>query len=300
MRGPLISVVMPCHNACKTIGVAIFSVINQKYADLELIIVDDGSTDRTKEEIGLFSDERIRLISLQENAGIATALNVGLSDSKGRFIARMDADDVMEACRLGDQFFHMRLHGLAILGSAAEKFGAETGTMHAPESAKSIMDSMLVSNPFIHPTVMFDREAIGVELKYDAGFSCEEDYELWSRVVTDSNCENISYSTLKYRTAANSNANHPHKKRLKIRALRSFAARMGIESLAPIAELSEFQLSGFISAPNYARLVEYAHLAQQRDLPLLGWLQSSLIKRKNYADFLGWLNKSNRFLNYSF
>ena len=296
MHGPLISVVMPTYNSRKTVGIAIFSVINQRYKDFELIIVDDGSSDGVEAEVRLFSDKRIRFCPLETNCGISAALNVGIKEAKGRFVARMDSDDYMEDFRLVDQIKYMMSENLAIVGSAADKFGVDTGLMHPPESGQDIINSILVCNPFIHPTVMFDLEQLGSALFYNENFACEEDYELWSRIITPENCRNIGYSMLKYRVGSVSNANNPHKKRLNHLVLSQIASRFGISGVAPIDELNEFQIGGFIDAYAYAKLAEYARYAKLANAPRLGWIQEPLLKYRSYEEFFKWLNRTGRYV----
>ena len=90
---PKVSVVMPAYNYGRFLGEAIQSVLDQTFQDFELIVVDDGSTDNTKEVIGSFTDRRIKYI-YQQNRGVSTALNVGISASRGEYIALLDADDI--------------------------------------------------------------------------------------------------------------------------------------------------------------------------------------------------------------
>jgi glycosyltransferase involved in cell wall biosynthesis len=298
MKGPLISIIMAAWNAKATIGAAVLSVVNQQYWNWELIIVDDGSSDDLETELKMFEDDRIRYFRLIKNRGLAGALNVGLGHAKGRFVARMDADDYMEDFRLADQYKYMLLDGIAILGTGAEKFGAETGLMISPLKGPDIVNSLLVSNPFIHPTVMWDRAALPRDPRYNDEFRCEEDYELWSRIVERGNCANIDYSTLKYRTASNGNANHPQKKRLNQIVLTQFASRFGVLDVAPISELSEFQVAGYIDAPGYSKLAAYAKLAHARDLPRLGWLQEPLLNLADYREFFSLLNDVRQFTPY--
>src|ERR1700712_3692243 len=98
-----ISVLMTAFNAAPFIEEAIHSVLAQSFRDFEFIIVDDGSTDNTLELIASFNDPRIVCLS-QENRGIASALNYGLREAKGEYIARFDADDICYPHRLEKQY----------------------------------------------------------------------------------------------------------------------------------------------------------------------------------------------------
>ncbi len=91
---PEISALMSVYNGEKYIADAINSILNQTFRDFELIIVNDGSTDNTMEIIKNFKDERIRIFQLNQNVGVGAALNVGLSHIRGKYVAKVDADDI--------------------------------------------------------------------------------------------------------------------------------------------------------------------------------------------------------------
>ena len=238
--------------------------------------------------MSIFNDKRIKYIALRQNRGLSAALNIAITEATGRFLARMDSDDIMEPWRLDDQIRFMLQGKFSIVGSAATKFGIEHGLISPPSTGFDIFDSILVNNPFIHPTVLIDRDAFGDTFRYDESFRCEEDYELWSRLVTPNNCANIPYSTLKYRVAQNSNANNPFKKQLKLLCLQRLAARFHLNGIAPLDALAELQISGIVSNYAYQALKRYAELSQAKGLPKLGWIHKRLLRSKSYFDFLGW------------
>jgi len=282
--------VMPSYNCERTVAAAVLGLVNQLYRDWELIVVDDGSQTDIEPEIAQFDDSRIRLLRLAENGGVGRALNVALTESRGRYIARMDADDYMEEWRLGEQLRFLMLEGLSLCGTAAQKFGAETGTINSPIHGGSIVDSFFTGNPFVHPTMMFDRARLGGKLMYDDGFRCEEDYELFARLITPDNCANMAEVTVKYRVHPGGNANHPTKPVFNRLALERFASRMGVGDIAPVAELSELQMGGFVDEPAFRKLAAYAHQATCHNLPRLGFLQGPLTAFVDYARFIAWLD----------
>lgn len=291
MDGPLISIIMPAYNCQKTISAAIFGVVNQRYKDWELIIVDDGSTEDISQEVVFFEDSRINVVRSSRNYGVAHALNTALDYAKGRYIARMDADDYMEDWRLGEQLRFLMVEGLSFCGTAAEKFGDEAGLITNCRYGREIIDTLLVGNPFLHPTMMFDRSQLGRDFRYDALFRCEEDYDLWARLATAENCGNLRQVTLKYRVRAGGNANHPSKPHYNRLALQRFADRQGLTEIAPVTALNEYQMSGFIDEPSYRALVEYARLADARALPRLGHLHGALLAAGGYCAFVDWLDR---------
>ena len=105
---PIVSVLMPVRNGASTIGAAVRSVLTQTLRDFELIVIDDGSSDRSRAIVEGFHDERIRLIHEPSSAGLAPRLNQAVSLSKGEFIARMDADDICFPQRLSRQVARLR------------------------------------------------------------------------------------------------------------------------------------------------------------------------------------------------
>src|SRR4051812_37828652 len=102
MSTPMVTILMPAYNASKYISEAISSVLQQSFSDFELLVIDDGSADETASIIRQFTDPRIHYLH-QHHQGIAYALNKGLREAKGRFIARFDADDVCMPSRLARQ-----------------------------------------------------------------------------------------------------------------------------------------------------------------------------------------------------
>jgi glycosyltransferase involved in cell wall biosynthesis len=99
---PLVSVCIPAYNSAKQIKDAVNSVTNQTYANLEIIIVDDGSTDDTLIELGKIKDNRV-VIFKQENKGASSARNLAISHSRGEFIQFLDADDMLSSCKIENQ-----------------------------------------------------------------------------------------------------------------------------------------------------------------------------------------------------
>ena len=113
----MVSVIMPAYNAQKYIGSAIDSILEQTYTDLELLIIEDCSTDDTLKVIESYKDDRIRVFKNTANMGIAHSTNVGLRESKGDYIALLDDDDMAARDRLGIQVKYLEDHpGIDILG----------------------------------------------------------------------------------------------------------------------------------------------------------------------------------------
>ena len=185
---PVVSVLMPVRNARATVAAAMESVLAQTTAEWEFVIVDDGSSDGTSAVLQRFAREDARIVLIrQKAAGIAEALQNGCAVCRGDFIARMDADDVMEARRLELQRRFLIENGDCGLVSCQVRFGGtEAGyathvdwvnSLRTPE-AMSVR--RFVEAPVAHPSVMFRRELVERHGGYRSG-DFPEDYELWLR-----------------------------------------------------------------------------------------------------------------------
>jgi glycosyltransferase involved in cell wall biosynthesis len=184
---PTVSVLLAVHNGAPFVAAAVESVLGQTFHDLELLVVDDASTDDTPEILAAVADRRLGVLRNDEQAGLARSLNRGLDDAAGRYVARLDADDVAQPDRLERQVEAIqRQSGVAVLGSAISDLNADgdVGRTHVlPGGARALRWHALFSSPFFHPTVLVDRELLDRQgLRYDPAFLESEDYDLWTRV----------------------------------------------------------------------------------------------------------------------
>jgi hypothetical protein len=189
---PLVSVLLAVHNDEAFIAAAIESVLQQTVSDFELIVVDDASTDETPARLAALDDPRLVVVRNDEQLGLASSLNRGLDRAKGRYVARLDADDVAFPQRLERQLAHM--DRVAILGTAVvdlDAQGRHGATHRNPSGRRAVRWHSLFSSPFFHPTVLVDREALG-ELRYDPAYVESEDYDLWTRLLATSDGENLA------------------------------------------------------------------------------------------------------------
>lgn len=202
---PKISVIMPVYNGEKYLSEAIKSILNQTESGFEFIIIDDGSTDNTKEIIDSISDSRIKYIKAN-HGGIVNALNLGIEVSSGVYIARMDADDISLQNRLKTQTEYLDQHAdVAICGTWADiidEKGKITGEMIFPPEVIHVRD-LFLHNPFIHSSIMIRREVLISAGLYKKNFRHVEDYELWSRVLPRYKGVNIPVKLLQYRKHSN-------------------------------------------------------------------------------------------------
>jgi len=184
-NAPLISVIMPIFNAQQDLREAIESVLQQSFVDFELLIIDDGSTDQSVQIIRSFGDPRIRLISQAQNLGLVAALNTGISEARGQFIARMDGDDICLPERFALQLTAIQNQQLDICGShwaRIDSQGKQFGVLYAPKQMDEVLATLATTVPYAHGSVMMRKSFLDQHhLLYRAGFS--EDYQLWIRCL---------------------------------------------------------------------------------------------------------------------
>ncbi|MEI6057424.1 MAG: glycosyltransferase family 2 protein [bacterium] len=206
----LISVIMPVHNGEKYLAEAIRSILAQTLKDFEFIIIDDCSTDHTAETIKSFKDPRIIVIKNDRQSGVAASLNKGINAAKGKYVARMDADDISLLKRLETQVAYMEKHPtIGICGTWVKTFNTGDAEKHRlwkkPITDGEIKTLMFFTSSLIHPTVMFRRETLNTyNLRYDETYQSAQDYELWSRAIDYVQFANIPRVLLHYRIHANS------------------------------------------------------------------------------------------------
>ena len=181
---PLLSVVLPVQNGEAFLKAALDSVFVQTFSDFELIVVDDDSTDRTPEILAATDDSRLRVIRNATSRGIAGSLNRGFDLCRGRYIARMDADDISLPKRFARQVAFLEAHKeVGVCGTWVRMFSDGWSRNRRLESDPERMRcSLLMFNVLSHPSVMLRREFFTRHaLAYDESLQNSEDYELWTR-----------------------------------------------------------------------------------------------------------------------
>lgn len=203
---PTISVVMSCYNASKYLREAIDSILSQTYSDFEFIIWNDGSTDDTEEIILSYTDPRIKYF-YHSNTGLGQALCLACREARGKYIARMDADDISLPHRLATEFAFLETHPDFVLVSSAVNYiddeGAYLGRSF-PYTWDRIIKSVIFTNTFIvHPAVMFRRESYFASEGYMNVYGAE-DRVLWGRMCTYGKYTNLPVPLLNYRLLSGS------------------------------------------------------------------------------------------------
>jgi glycosyltransferase involved in cell wall biosynthesis len=203
MNNVKITVLIPAYNVEKYIAEAIRSVLEQTFTDFELLIIDDGSTDETVAEIHTFNDPRIRLIRANHE-GFAAALNRGIEEAKGHYIARFDADDICYPERLRIQYDFMNAHPEYILTGTDADYVDMNGDKIFTLEYKAYSDAEIrrlnpVVCPFSHATVMYKRDEVVKAGGYNLHSPTFEDHMLWLKMIKMGKVCNIRQSLVKVR-----------------------------------------------------------------------------------------------------
>jgi glycosyltransferase involved in cell wall biosynthesis len=190
-NAPLVSVLLPFHNAAQTIRDCIDSILAQTLTAIEVIAVNDFSNDDSVELLQQYSNDRIRVVE-NNRRGLVSALNTGLAYCTAPMVARMDADDIMHSSRLEKQYDYLRKHqDLVLVAAQARKFPQASirngyreymRWQNSVLSSEDIQNQIYIESPFAHPSVMFRRDRVIAAGGYRHG-EFPEDYELWLRLL---------------------------------------------------------------------------------------------------------------------
>ena len=199
---PLVSCVMSTYERYDYLQESVDSILNQTYRNLELIVILEYCKNQAiiEKMLKKLNDSRIKIIKNTERIGFAESLNIGIKAAKGKYIARMDDDDISHLTRFERQVEFLENHGdVGICGTSGNFFGKYQGNIPVKTDPETLKVTTLFKTPFIHPTVMMRKDMIEhYNLYYDKNYFTE-DYELWSRAVNCFKISNIDCSLLDYR-----------------------------------------------------------------------------------------------------
>ncbi len=187
MENPLVSVIIPTFNRERYIKRALASVLSQTYQSFEIIIIDDGSTDKTNEIISLYlKDKRIRYI-YQQNQGVSIANNNGIKVAIGKYIALLHSDDFWcDDKKLEKQVNFLEGHHDYLLTGGGiirvKESGKEVSHILYPETEEQIKKTMLLSCSFASSSVVFRKNAWEITKGFDKNLEVCEDWDLWLKI----------------------------------------------------------------------------------------------------------------------
>ena len=201
----LVSINIVTHNRAQYIGDAVRSILSQDYENWEIIIIDDCSTDNTKNIVKDFTeDERIKYYLVNKQKNISAVRNIALGYSQGQYIAVLDSDDMWcDNTKLSKQVnFFKENPEYVVVGSSAIAINEENKEIDKilkPVTDKEIRDIFLTKNPFMHSSVVFNRKIVYEVGKYNEGISYGEDFDLFLRLGKVGKLYNLPNFFIKYR-----------------------------------------------------------------------------------------------------
>ncbi|WP_163322473.1 glycosyltransferase [Draconibacterium mangrovi] len=220
MSQPLVSVLMCVYSEpLEWIHQSVSSILNQSYSKFEFILVNDAPK-RTdlKKTLDNYStcDDRICLIENSKNFGLTRSLNTGLEKCRGKYIVRMDADDISGLTRVEEQVKFMEQNSeIGVCGTWAKLFGARNGIEKRALKDESLKFSMVLQSPFIHPSVIIRKAVLDTNrIRYNENYRFAQDYGLWSDLMKVTIFANLPLILLNYRLSNQqiSNRNQEQKK----------------------------------------------------------------------------------------
>jgi hypothetical protein len=244
--GPRVSVVMPVFNAETYLAEAVESVLGQTLSELELVAVDDGSSDGSRAILERFvsADRRVRLVVNEQNQGISGALNRGWRAARAPYIARLDADDVAPRDRLSQQVRFLDTHpSVAVVGGTLitiDTQGRRISTRRFPATNRAIQAALVRWNCFSHPSVTMRRSALEAVGGYR--FRRIEDYDLWLRIAERFALANLAEPMIFHRLHLDQQAvvalERTAREACAVRAAARERRSTGADPLAGVAELT--------------------------------------------------------------
>lgn len=195
---------MPVYNAGPFLRESVSSILDQTFRDFEFLIIDDGSTDHSIKVLESFSDQRIRLVRHAANQRLIATLNEGLELAKGKYVARMDADDISLPDRLQLQWNFMEQHpDVAVCGMQLIDLEERQALARVPVRPDMVSAALLFSCALAHPTVMIRRAVTAaLPMAYDQGYPHAEDYALWAQISVSHRLANLKAAGVRYRLHA--------------------------------------------------------------------------------------------------
>ncbi len=277
---PLVSCIIPVRNREEFIGAAIRSVLNQTFENLELLVLDDGSTDGTLSVCEEFSDSRLRIFS-RPARGIVETLNYGIALANGKYIARLDSDDIALESRFQKQVDFLESNpDYGLVGGWMLTFGDRLVLRKFPSKDPDVKVALLFENPFGASSVMFRRNwenGQPGEFRKDLALN-GEDFEYWVRMSALWKCANFPEVLALYRTHENQSTKTSTEARTRLVQSIVVAQHeaLGSKPPSPGANLWEEWIwwQAFTNVPAVREKFDSVSLRRQRRLRLFAHIKS--------------------------
>lgn len=210
-RNYLVSMVMAVHNGGRFLEETLKHALYQSYSNLEIIIVNDGSSDSTKQILDRIRDDRVKVIHLEENQGAAKALNLGIREARGEWVAIQDADDNSYPTRIEEQVKYIQEHPQLVgVGTLIKCISGDadipdsvyeglTASRNNHKTRDEIRNIIYWGCPLTHSSVMFSKEVFWEVGGYDPQFKIAYDYDLWLKLLEKGEMEKVENVLLDYR-----------------------------------------------------------------------------------------------------
>lgn len=282
---PQISVLMPVYKTAPYLREAIDSVLAQTFGDFELIVLNDGSPDEAETIINSYTDERIVRYTGKTNVGLANILNIGIDMARGKYIARMDSDDISLPNRLQVQFDYLEQHpDIDLVSVAMQQFGDDTEIMQYDNSTEDIKFNALFFSPVLHASSMWRKERFA-RLRYEQDYVPAEDYRLWTQALLTGmrmrNLPDVLYLYRQYATQATQDTERICAIQHKVK----YAYLQGIFPTADDAQIQQWcQLKAIEPDKRLACFMEMERLNNQK--PFFEPLSFRLRYRRYYQSVL--------------
>ena len=185
MPNPLVSILMPVYRTAEWLREAMDSMLAQTFTDFELIVLDDCSPDNAEEILDTYTDSRIVRYRGDRNEGLARVLNTGIGMARGRYIARMDSDDISLPTRLETQVRYMESHpDIDLCSTAMQLFGNRDEVWRREADPEKVKVNALFFSPVLHASSLWRRESFEQHnLRFRQETVPAEDYDLWTRAL---------------------------------------------------------------------------------------------------------------------
>ena len=252
---PKVTVLMPVYNGERFLRDAIESMLRQTFDDFELLIVNDGSTDGSRDLIRSYADQRIRLVEHEKNRGIVASLNTGIECACGEYLARMDADDVSLPHRLDAQVAFMEVHPeVGVCGGWMRTIDAHEALWQAAEWHEQIKIALLFTSAIFHPVAMM-RMRLLTRNRYDEDFLHVEDYRLWLTLVEQTQLHNLQDVLLLHRIH-HGNIGAKYAELQKVNADRCRAEQLQKLHIQPTPRQKEIHCAIAVNAVKYTEIAD--------------------------------------------